>query len=249
VTIDQSPSNSATQLTYEHIVDRIIDLLRCAGAVQGNSSPTPWNAFLRLSSLIHDAYEIPSTTFTPMMRRLLFALGFAAQPQTVVGIGTYVGYTFSWLLRDRRDSESNPFPEMAVGMDVDESANQLARRNCSVLNHGTRLSFLDGDGITLLTRLETPIDLLYIDVDDPVVGKGGYRQVIETASSLLSPGALVLAHDACVPKFAADFAAYNGYVKRCEIFRDTWIFPVDDCGLSVTAVSNEKANTRHDRQG
>ena len=240
MTIDQSSSNFAPQLTYEHIVDRIIDLLRRAGALPGNSRPTPWNAFVRFSDLIHAAYEIPSTTFTPMMRRLVFALGFAAHPQIVVGVGTYVGYTFSWLIRDRGDSESGPFPEMAIGIDVDQSANQLARRNSSVLNHGTRLSFLDGDGITLITKIKRPIDLLYIDLDDPVLGKSGYRQIIETASSLLSPGALVLAHDACVPKFAADFAAYNDYIKRCEIFRETWIFPVDDCGLSVTAVSNDK---------
>lgn len=231
-----APAVQPKQLTYEEIVDRILDLLRREGALPADCVSTPWDAFVKLSDLIHESYEVPSTTFTPIMRRLLFALGFGARPRTVVGIGTYVGYTFSWLLRDRGDHESSPFCDAAIGIDVDAVANSLARRNCAAIGHGGRLTFLDGDGLTLITKLKDPIGLLYLDLDDPITGKAGYRQAIEAASPLLSPGGLVLAHDACVPRFAADFVAYHDYVRECGLFSDVWILPVDSCGLSVAAV-------------
>jgi len=237
VRINQAPAIQSTQLTYEEIVDRILDVLRRPGGLPQDCAPTPWNAFVKLSDLIHETYEVPSTTFTPIMRRLLFALGFAAQPRIVVGVGTYVGYTFSWLLRDRSDHESGPFCEMAIGIDVDEVANRLARRNCAAIKHGKRLTFIDGDGLTVITELKEPIDLLYLDLDDPLTGKAGYRQVLEVASPLLNSGALVVAHDACVPKFAATFIAYHDYVRQCGLFSGMWILPVDSCGLSIAVVS------------
>jgi predicted O-methyltransferase YrrM len=226
----------STPLTYEEIVDRILETLRRAGALPQVCAPTPWNAFVKLSNLIHDTYEVPATSFTPIMRRLLFALGFGAQPRTVVGIGTYVGYTFSWLLRNRTDLESAPFCDRAIGIDIDAAANKIARRNCAAIKHGRRLMFLDGDGLRMIEKLKEPVDLLYLDLDDPITGKAGYRSVLEAATPLLSPGALVLAHDACVPKFAASFVAYHDYVQQCGLFSDMWILPVDSCGISVAAV-------------
>jgi len=167
------------------------------------------------------------------MRRLLFALGLAARPHNVVGVGTYVGYTFSWLLRDRSDTEAAPFFDAAVGIDVDSQANILARRNCAVLDHGVRLGFMDADGVVAVASLEKPIDLLYLDLDDPPRGKAAYQRVLQAAYPRLQPGALVLAHDPCVKAFEQDFAAYHYYVRESGLFSGPWILPVDVCGLSV----------------
>src|SRR5260370_23434 len=93
-----------SELTYEEIVDSVVAMLQRAGVLPGDCVRTPWDSFLRLSNLIHETYKVPSTTFTPIMRRLLFALGLAARPLNVVGVGTYVGCTPSGFLRDRTDA-------------------------------------------------------------------------------------------------------------------------------------------------
>lgn len=222
-------------LTFEDIIERLLGLLRRADSLPAAVSPTPWDSFLRLSDLIHNTYEVPSTTFTPIMRRLLFALAYASQPQTIVGVGTYVGYTFSWLLRDRSD-DAAPCWEMAVGIDVDSSANALARRNCNQLGHGQRLRFMDTDGEAAIANSDWMIDLLYLDLDDPATGKSGYSKVIQASLAHLRPGAIVLAHDPCVPAFRQDFESYNKLVNSCGRFRHSWTFPVDACGLSVAVV-------------
>lgn len=228
---------SSPNLTYEGIVDHIVEQLRRVDVLRASSVPIPWESFLRLSKLIHETYCIPSTTFTPMMRRLLFALGFAAYPKKIIGVGTYVGYTFSWLLRNYLDSEAAPFFQEAVGIDTDPQANLLARRNCVVLGHGERLIFLDDDGVSAIARNEqSPIDLLYIDIDDPYTGKAAYRQVLEAASPFLKSRALVLAHDACVPKFEKDFKRFHSYIRDSGLFSNFCILPVDNCGLSIAVV-------------
>jgi predicted O-methyltransferase YrrM len=222
--------------TYENIVDRLLDLLRQEKALPASPASTPWDAFLRLSDLIHETYEIPSTTITPMMRRLLFALGLAARPRHLLGIGTYAGYAFSWLLRDRTDPEATPFLVDAVGVDVDRRANALARRNCARLGHGDRLTFRDVDGVAALRGSRQEIDLLYLDLDDPRTGKAGYRAALEAAAPRLRSGALVLAHDACVPRFEQDMRSYHEFGRDSGLFANVWVFPVDFCGLSLGMV-------------
>jgi predicted O-methyltransferase YrrM len=224
--------------TYEEIVDAIVERLRKADVVPPSAGPIPWNAFVRLSDLIHATYEVPGTTFTPMMRRLLFGLGHAAQSSTIVGVGTHVGYTFSWLLRNRVDEESLAVGRWrsAVGIDMNAGANTLARRNCSVLGHGDRLTFLDADGVDGVSRSDGIIDLLYLDLDDPARRKAAYRDVLEAAIPRLRQGALILAHDPCVPVFQQNFADYDRFVTGSGVFRGPWVLRVDSCGLSVAVV-------------
>lgn len=220
-------------LTYEEIVDALLASMTAVHALSPPVPPAPWDAFVRLSSTIHQTFTIPSTTFTAIMRRLLFGIGWAARPRRLVGLGTYVGYTFAWLLRDRSDETAAPFLERAVGIDVDPQANALARRNCEILRHGARLSFLDADASETLAAWEDAIDLLYLDLDSPDTGKAGYAEALQAALPHLASGALVLAHDPCVLRFRDDFDAYHDFVSRSGRFSHSWVLPVDVCGLSV----------------
>ncbi len=220
-------------LTYEKIIERLLQSLHKAEALPTQPGVVPWDAFHRLSDLVHANFDVPSTTFTAIMRRFLFGLGFAVSPRNIVGVGTYVGYTFSWLLRDRAAGDTAPLFETAVGIDVDAAANQLARRNCAVLNHGDSLNFIEGDGPIALAERKLPIDLLYLDLDDPLTGKLKYRDTLESALPLLRSRAVVLAHDACISKFAGDFVVYHDFIRQSGLFLGPWVFPIDSCGLSL----------------
>lgn len=230
-----SPANCSEResaVTYEGIVDGIVEHLH-ARHVLPTARPAPWDAFMRLSDLVHHRFEMPSTTVTPIMRRLLFAVGLAVRPRYVVGVGTFVGYAFAWLIRDRSDAAAGPFCDRALGIDVDQHANELARRNCAHLGHGTRLRFRDGDGTLPASWQDGPVHLLYLDLDDPQSGKTGYVTALQTARDRLAPGAVILAHDPCVAAFAGAFADYHAIVHAATWLRGPWILPVDECGLSV----------------
>jgi predicted O-methyltransferase YrrM len=235
VNVDAETRARVGSPTFEDVVEHALRLLVDAGAL-ARAPEVPWASFYRLSALVHDGYEIPSTTITPIMRRLLFAIGVAATPANVVGAGTFVGYSFSWLIRDRADPAAAPFVRQATGIDVDRTAIRLARRNCRRLNHGRRLRFICSDARDAIRRWSDPIDLLYLDVDDPTSRKQGYVEVLQSAIDRLRPGCWVLAHDPCVEKFCADFVGYHAYVRESGRFGGPWVLNVDPCGLSIAVV-------------
>lgn len=218
-------------MTYEELVDELVAALVHEGAFV-DPGETPWDSFLRLSHCVHAHFEVPTTTLSPLMRRLLFALGRAAWPGRLVGAGTFVGYALAWLLRDALDPAPGPVWHEAVGLDLDPLATRLARRNSAILGFGRRLRFLRADATTWHYG-PTPIDLLYIDIDDPMRGKADYDSVLEAAAPCLAHGALILAHDPCVPRFESDLARYHEAVRSRLGLRGPWVLPVDPCGLSV----------------
>ena len=112
----------------------------------------------------------------------------------------------------------------------------MARRNCAVLGHDARLAFVDADGVSGLARLTQEIDLLFIDLDDPIARKAPYRDVLERALPRMRAGSLVLAHDPCVPLFRRDFAAYDAFIEQSHAFLGPCVLAVDACGLSVATV-------------
>jgi predicted O-methyltransferase YrrM len=232
---ERAPDVAASS-TYEEIIDRVVGVLLSRGALRAGP-PTPWDSFLRLSDLVHERFEIPSTTITPILRRLLFALGFAARARSVVGVGTFVGYAFAWLLRDRSDPRSAPFLDAALGLDANPSWTRTAETNCRLLGHGARLRFAAADGTVAAAYPSAPIDLLYLDLDDPCERKAGYARALEAASPRLAQGALILAHDPCVPMFEQDFAIYHELLSSSGRFLGPWVLPVDECGLSVAAAT------------
>lgn len=224
------------QKLFHEVAEHCVELLRQAGVGLSEPGHLDWDEFAELSRLVHGSFQVPATTFTPMMRRLLFAISACLQPRTIVGAGTYVGYTFAWLLRNRADARSGMPAVEAIGIDVDADANRIARANCTLLNHGDGVRFVDGDACAVLRELREPVDLLYIDIDSADDRKMGYRDVLVAALPVLRPGSLVLAHDACLPFFADAFAVYDAFVHESADLAGPWTLPVDACGLSVTAV-------------
>ena len=231
--------NNAALPSYEDLVDRILSYLEEQGAIQPIRLPVPWQSFERLSSCIHDHFEVPATSITPIMRRLLFGLGHSHSPGRIVAAGSYVGYALAWLVRDRSDSWAGPHLISADAVDIASGPCLLAAHNLSVLNHGSRLSVINADISTYLGKRTDQIDLLYLDIDDPITRKAGYVQALSSAAPLLRPGALVLAHDCCVPQFVTDFEQYDHYLHSCSIFGGVHKLDVDDCGLSVAWVRSK----------
>lgn len=217
----------------EMLVDSYLGFLCANGALPSPLPPTPWASFHPLRSLVHGSFEVPWTTYTAAMERMTFGIACALRPRSLVGVGTFVGYTFAWQLRDRRDATSGPHFRMALGIDIDARANVVARKNCTHLGHGERLRFVDGDGVDVIDAITEEIDVLYLDLDLPGSGKSKYLEVLRRAVPRLSNGALVLAHDSLVPKFEADMAAYHDFIAEHQELLGPWILPVDDCGLSV----------------
>jgi predicted O-methyltransferase YrrM len=224
------------QSPYRTIAETVLAMIDSAAPESALNRDVPWHSFETLLDRL-PGFAIPSTTISPAMAHLLFALSAARQPRRLFGAGTYVGYGFSFLVA------AIPACSRAVGCDIDAGANAIARQNAVCAGLAERVSYEEGDACLLLAGDQEPIDLIFIDIDDPVSGKLGYADVFQAVVPHLSEGAMVLAHDASVPRFSAAFERYHEAIRQSGVCRTLGVMPVDECGLSIAV--RIRSNGRH----
>jgi predicted O-methyltransferase YrrM len=222
--------------SLEDVADFAVAILRTAGIIDPGAPQPDWIAFAQAQRRI-ESFEVPWTTITPLMRRFFYALSAAAQPERMIGAGTYAGFAFAWLVMGHAQGGSLPRFVEAVGLDIEAEATALARRNAAALDLGARLRFEQAEAATWLRTCSTPISLLYIDIDAPGSRKSGYVEVLRAARRKLIPGALVVAHDACVPLFASDFDRFHEAIKDDSGLVGPQVLQLDECGVSVCRVA------------
>jgi predicted O-methyltransferase YrrM len=222
--------------TLEEVADFALQILKTAGIVHPDAPEPDWDYFVGVQRKI-ERFEVPWTTITSAMRRFFYALSATAGPERMVGAGTYAGFGFAYLTMGHARGQGSPTLVEAVGLDIDAEATALARRNATLLDLGEQLRFEQAEAITWLRDCRTPISLLYIDIDVPSHRKSGYIDVLEAARPKLTPGALIVAHDACVPLFASDFERFHAAIKQDSGLIGPQVLPLDECGVSVCRVA------------
>jgi predicted O-methyltransferase YrrM len=222
-----------TAEAQERLIERL--LARLPLFDEAPTGRISWPAFRDLSDKVFAGFAVEWTSLSLTMCRTLFALACCGRPRAVLVLGSHVGLAGAFLLRDRTDARCNPPVECFVGIDPDEAATAVARRNCALLGHGARASILATTGQQYLAAPERRFDLLLIDIDDPATGKADYAELLQLALPHLEPGALVLAHDPLVARFGPDMDIFHDWIAADPRLTGPWILPVDDCGLTVAA--------------
>ncbi len=171
--------------------------------------------------------EVPQTGFSPLMLYMLYGIAANSRPSLLLGCGTYAGVAFSMLAAGAMDQDPGA---RAFGVD-EEDINVVARRNAKAMGLDPMLTYASSSPNALIEGTDTPIDLLFLDVDDPVRGKEDYTPLAELAHPRLAHGAIVLAHDACVARCERDIARLTDYVKGTGKYQGPWVIPVDNAGL------------------
>jgi predicted O-methyltransferase YrrM len=220
---------------FEDAVDRF---LLIAAREFGLSLPvagTSWSAFDRLSTIISEKFRTETTSISPEMSAFLFAISQVSKRDGLVGVGTFQGYAFSWLLQDFFESDFTKW-NYASAIDTSIDCCILAQKNLNYLNYGARLSIINADGLETLRQHQFPISLLYLDIDDPVSRKSGYADLFSSALPNIVSGGLVLAHDCAVDKFSEDFAKLKDRVVSSKLAKGYLELKFDDCGIAIAAI-------------
>ncbi|NOT07864.1 MAG: hypothetical protein HOP28_06625 [Gemmatimonadales bacterium] len=176
--------------------------------------------------------HITATAMTPAALLLLYQLGFAVGPRRLVGVGTYQGLAMGALTAGASDRHHGK-DVSGVGVDVDGLATSLARSNARKLGLAGRLSYVTEEGTVHLDRRVEPIDLFYLDLDDPLTGKAGYQLAFEHSRRLLTGRAVVVAHDATSPRFTADLAELRRHLLADGRFGLLLDVPIDAAGMLI----------------
>ena len=117
--------------------------------------------------------------------RLLRLLTEAADAKHVVEIGTSNGYSGIWFCLALRSTGGR-----LTTHEIDAGRAALARQNFERAGVAEIATLVEGDAHEEVTKLEGPIDILFLDAD-----KSGYIDYLQKLLPLLPSGGLVLAHN------------------------------------------------------
>ncbi len=117
--------------------------------------------------------------------RLLRLLTETVGAKHVVEVGTSNGYSGIWFCLALRTTGGK-----LTTYEIDARRASLARQNFARAGVDGLITLIEGDAHKEVTKLEAPIDVLFLDAD-----KEGYVDYLEKLLPLVRPGGLILAHN------------------------------------------------------
>lgn len=216
----------------DQLVERVLSRAVSAGLLPARPLPD-WTAFRAFRERVRRTFEVPDTSITPIMARLLYGVAYLAQPARVLVAGGYYGNTLVWLAGPGFGPEAMYHGELALSVDIDATAVAGARANFVRLGTDARVRLEVCDGHRT-DPSAGPFDLVLLDADDPISRKAVYLSLLDALYPLIAPGGLVLAHDIRVPLFATQLAAYQQVVRAPERFAGSLSLEIDPCGLELS---------------
>jgi caffeoyl-CoA O-methyltransferase len=118
----------------------------------------------------------------PIEGAFLSFMVFLKQPQRVLEIGTFTGWSSIAM------ASALPRGGSLVTCDVNEETTKIARRYADEAGVADRIEYRLGPAIDTLASLAGPFDLVFIDAD-----KGGYVDYYEAVLPKLAPDGVILA--------------------------------------------------------
>jgi len=196
---------------------------------------TPWlRPYHKFKEEIGLNFIVPETSISPLMSRILFGISFQFKPKIIVAIGTYVGYSLAWIAGPVISAKRLNKNIIIYNVDKDKKSLELARLNFKNINKDIFINFKCMDGHDIFKHVQETIDLLYIDVDDPIHRKKIYKSILNIGYDKLKSGSIILAHDITFPKFISDLSDYKEFVKNKDLFVKTSTLAIDEYGLEVS---------------
>jgi predicted O-methyltransferase YrrM len=217
--------SSAERHVNDRVAAEVIERLVAGGLLPAGPAFDP-RSFRRLQERVTRRFLVEQSSITTLMARVLHGIAGCLRPRRVLCLGSYLGNALVWL--------AGPVARAAevLGLDTDPRAVARARRNFDRIGL-TAVRLECGDGHRALERIDAPLDLVLLDAED-ASGKRLYRSLLERLEPGVAAGGVVLAHDACHPRFQEDLTAYFHAVRDPGRFRASLSLAIDPFGLEVT---------------
>ncbi len=162
--------------------------------------------------------------------RFLNLLLKATRARRVLEVGTAHGYTTIWLALALEETGGN-----LTTIEIMPERVELARKHLTEAGLSHRVGFQQGDAHNIVPMLDGPFDIAYLDAD-----KGGQVDYFNKLfPSLLSPGGLLIAHNAIM--LADKMQDYLELVRNHPDFDTVVLRAVEDDGLAVSYRKRQRA--------
>ena len=143
-------------------------------------SETPLLQELRRET--HLKVLMPQMLSGPIQGSLLAMLVRMIQPQRILEIGTFTGYSALWM------ASALPEGGKLITLDNNEELEEMVKRYIQRANLQAVIEPVLGNAIELIPSLEEPFDLVFIDAD-----KANYLRYYELVFDKIRPGGFIIA--------------------------------------------------------
>jgi predicted O-methyltransferase YrrM len=214
-------------------VDSILEFLKTKELISREKTYDK-EQFSRLRKEIKGKFEVPWTSITPVMERLLFMLSSVRQPKSLFAAGIFCGNTLIWntapvMLR----GVSDRLIRMS-GVDIDKQAIDLAKKNFNSLSFINTVELVCEDALLSAEKIDHELDYVYLDADCKERGKKIYLDILKILYSKIKKNGWVLAHDTTEWCFESDFKDYKSFVRDKTNFQESVSFDIDPFGLELS---------------
>lgn len=227
--------------TVEGIIDDLMRSLSHEGFEINSIGDVDWNSFASTGKEINHNFNVVTTTVTPAMCRLLYAIGWLKVPGSIVSLGSYTGYATSWILCGAYDylkKNKGDMKEITLKcIDINESSLSISKENFRKIGLETCVDHVLTDAMQFIKDNNSQSDIYFLDIDSPLNGKEDYNKIIIEILDKISHNTLILAHDCSVEKFKYVFREYNSIVNKFSNGKKfIYEVPIDECGLSILQI-------------
>lgn len=150
---------------------------------------------------------LPPHDVSAMQGRLLELLARMVGAKRILEIGTLGGYSTIWMAR------ALPVDGKMVTIEVNERYAEVARRNIEHAGLSGVVELHVGEALDILTTLEAPFDMIFIDADKP-----NYPDYIHWALRLSRPGTVIIADNVVRGGAVVDATSEDANVKGVREF-------------------------------
>jgi len=113
-------------------IDRMIKMVQDAGIITG-SGKCDHGKFDDLRRAVKQHFNVPNTSISPPMERLLYAISATQRPANIVCIGIFCGNTLIWNIGSACGPGKCYEPDHLVGVEIMEESAKIARSNLELL--------------------------------------------------------------------------------------------------------------------
>ena len=146
----------------------------------GHTTPEPpW--FAELAAETRSSTEAPNMMVGTLEGRFLAALVAMHQPQVILEIGTFTGYSALSM------AETLPPGGRIITCDISKEHLAIARRRIAASPYADSIEIRQGPALETVESLPGPFDLVFIDADKP-----GYQAYYEATLPKLSPRGVIV---------------------------------------------------------
>lgn len=217
----------------EEITDSILEMLKRNKIVNGNVFYDK-QKFASLRSEVKRTFQVPGTSMTPVMERLLYMLSSIRRPRKMLGIGIYCGYTLVWSAGSSCGSGKVYDIDRVWGVDINEESIKIAKDNFKKLCHADKVELIAEDGCAFIDKIDDTFDYIYLDAEDKEIGKGLNYILLKKLYGKLEKDSWVLTHDITHPYFKEQFREYLQFVGDKNNFSESISFDIDLFGLELS---------------